>query len=198
MSPTELIKLSLAFHGNLIGGESPMGFMDMFRIIRGITPSSNSRRNSNRNAGYTKRSPVASGRSSVYSPTRSRASKSKGFNSRGFEYIKLDTEIKRDDDSPIRRKIDARNIRHNKISIDDLYSSDISAVKKLKIQEEKKEEILRRLKPDFASQKKRHSPRPTHAEQRAIDKMFRKKPSPKDDDIIVPIKTQILPSIKVH
>ena len=90
--------------------------MEMLRECRRLTPSSNSR--------Y--------GRTKFFSPRDSRYStgffispnNSKGFNS------------SREDDSPLRRKIAARNERQASTGVENLFASDFSTIQRIRIENE--------------------------------------------------------------
>lgn len=104
------------------------------------------------------------------------------LDSRGF--------VRRPDDSPLRRQIKFRNSRHGRGDIEDLNSSDFSAVKKLQMEEKHAMELQRQRDLELLSNKKKAILQPTNSEKRAIKRMFNRKNQDQEENLAT------LPAVK--
>lgn len=140
----------------------------MLRECRRLTPSSNSR--------Y--------GPKKFFSPRDSRFDSSffmSPRNSKGHN-------SSREDDSPLRRKILARNERQASTGIENLFASDFSTVKRIHIETEQADEIKKQKEKQVGGQK--FVPiKPSNAEKRAINRMFNKK-SPEVEPEVKQVKNK--------
>lgn len=125
----------------------------MLRQCRRLTPSSNSR--------YDKKK--------MFSPRDSRFDSSFFFSARNSK----GHSSSREDDSPLRRTIAARNERQASTGIENLFASDFSTVKRIKIENEQADEINKQ-KEKIVGGQKLVPIQPCNAEKRAINRMFNK------------------------